>query len=78
MSTWRFWVGPVSDATQPANGPREKLSMATFGTETYFVDKGQRKLQRQLKQLEAHTCTNKPLKIMLLFFQRTVRFSEKQ
>jgi len=34
------------------------------------MDKGQRKLQRQLEQLEAHACPNKPLEIMLLFFDQ--------
>lgn len=49
MSTWQFWAGPGRDATQPADGPCEKLSAATLRKETYFVDKRYRKLQRQFE-----------------------------
>jgi len=39
MSTWKFWVGPGRDATQPADELRE-LSTVAFMIETYFVHKG--------------------------------------
>ena len=71
MSTWLFWVGSVQDATRPTH--RAHVSQVHNGPtsrgETHTVDKGQHKFQRQFKQLEAHTCADKPLWTMLLFFK---------
>jgi hypothetical protein len=68
MSTWLFWVVPVQDVIRPADGPRERACIAMI-EETHFMDKGQRKLQRQLQQLKAHTCADKPLWVTFLFIQ---------
>jgi hypothetical protein len=69
MSTSLFWVGSVQDTTRPTR--RDHVSQVhdepTSSGETYTVYKGQHKFQRQFKQLEAHTCADKPLWIMLLF-----------